>query len=139
MGAKNVLIYSRIENDNLNPDFITGNKIARIGVLKNPLSPGTTDTALSISKASNTYAVKLSGSFSSASFAANSTITQTVSTGTTAVGRVVSYDNRTGVLKYWQDRTAVGFQTGNSNLSFTPQYGYALDNKRLEISSTLPL
>ena len=32
-------------------------------------------------------------------------ITQTVSTGTTAVGRVVSYDSNTGVLKYWQDRT----------------------------------
>ena len=126
LGAKNVLIYSRIENDDLNPDFITGNKIARIGLLKNPLSPGTTETALSISKASNTYAVKLSGSFSSASFAANSTITQTVSAGTTAVGRVVSYDNRTGVLKYWQDRTIVGFETGKSNANFVPQYGYQL-------------
>ena len=27
----------------------------------------------------------------------------------TAVGRVISYDQITGVLKYWQDRTPHGF------------------------------
>lgn len=125
LGSKNVLIYSRIENDDLNPDFITGNKIARIGIIKNPLFPDT-DSILTTSKVSNTYAIKLTGNFSTASFPANSKITQTVSTGITAVGRVVSYDNRTGVLKYWQDRSNVGFQTGKSNSSFVPQYGYDL-------------
>ena len=30
LGARNALIYSRIENDTENPDFITGNQIARI-------------------------------------------------------------------------------------------------------------
>ena len=30
------LLYSRIENDNENPDFITGNQIARVGVVENP-------------------------------------------------------------------------------------------------------
>ena len=30
LGASNVLIYSKIENDSSNPDFITGNQIARI-------------------------------------------------------------------------------------------------------------
>ena len=30
LGAHNVLIYSRIENDSENPDFITGNQIARV-------------------------------------------------------------------------------------------------------------
>ena len=36
LGARNALIYSRIENDTENPDFITGNEIARIGLVQNP-------------------------------------------------------------------------------------------------------
>ena len=36
LGAFNSLIYSRIENDTENPDFITGNEIARIGIIQNP-------------------------------------------------------------------------------------------------------
>ena len=36
LGAYNVLLYSRIENDNENPDFITGNQIARVGLVCNP-------------------------------------------------------------------------------------------------------
>ena len=125
LGARSVLVYSRIENDDLNPDFITGNKIARIGLIKNPVSYGTT-SILTQQKVSNTYALRLSGNYQNAVFAANSTITQTVSVGQTAVGRVISYDNRTGVLKYWQDRTNVGFSTGTSDLNFVPTYGYNL-------------
>lgn len=125
LGAKNVLVYSRIENDDLNPDFITGNKIARVGIIKNPVSYGTT-TLLNQQKVSNTYALKVGAGYSNATFNANSVITQTISTGQTAVGKVVSYDNKTGVLKYWQDRSFVGFTSGTSNLSFTPQYGYNL-------------
>ena len=34
LGARNALIYSRIENDSENPDFITGNEIARIGLVQ---------------------------------------------------------------------------------------------------------
>ena len=30
LGAYNILLYSRIENDNNNPDFITGNQIAEL-------------------------------------------------------------------------------------------------------------
>jgi hypothetical protein len=125
LGAKNVLIYSRIENDNLNPDFVTGNKIARIGIIKNPESFDSS-TILTDAKASNTYAIKLTGNFSSAIFESNSKITQTIPGIGTAVGRVVSYDNKTGVLKYWQDRTNVGFQTGSSILSSSPEFGYDL-------------
>ena len=33
LGAYNVLMYSRIESDNENPDFITGNQFARIGIV----------------------------------------------------------------------------------------------------------
>lgn len=125
LGAKNILVYSRIENDNLNPDFITGNKIARIGIVKNPLSFDTS-SILTQQKASNTYAIKLAGTFESAIFEPNSIITQTITGVGTAVGRVVSYDNRTGVLKYWQDRSIVGFGTGTSSLDHIPQYGYNL-------------
>jgi len=122
LGAISTLVYSRIENDNLNPDFITGNKVARIGIIKNPVSFGTNSVLLS-QKASNTYAIKLTGNFETASFLPNSIITQTISGVGTAVGRVVSYDNKTGVLKYWQDRSIVGFGTGGSFLIRTPEFG----------------
>ena len=50
-----------------------------------------------------TYALKLTGAgYSSATFTADAFITQTVGLGSTAVGRVVSYDQTTGVLKCWQ-------------------------------------
>jgi hypothetical protein len=124
LGAYNVLLYSRIENDSLNPDFITGNQFARIGIVQNPtVSSGSLLTA---EKASATYALKLTGvGYSSASFTPDSYFTQTVATGTTAVGRVVSYDQTTGVLKYWQDRTFVGFTTSGSQVP-NPQYGFDL-------------
>jgi hypothetical protein len=126
LGATNVLVYSRIENDLENPDFITGNQIARVGIVENPESYGSTST-LSLDKASAVYALKLSGiGYSTATFTSDSRITQTVGTGETAVGRVVSYDSNTGVLKYWQDRTLVGFNTdGTQNNS--PTYGFNLN------------
>jgi len=45
--------------------------------------------------------------------------------GSTAVGRVVSYDQTTGVLKYWQDKSLVGFNSDGS-LRTDPKYGYSL-------------
>ncbi len=131
LGAMNVLLYSRIENDTENPDFITGNQIARIGVVCNPRAYNSTDL-LSIDKAAVTYGLKLTGAgYSSATFTADSFITQTVGLGSTAVGRVISYDQTTGVLKYWQDRSLAGFTTGvgyeSSNAQYTPVYGYSLN------------
>ena len=124
LGAYNVLLYSRIENDNENPDFITGNQIARVGIVQNPES--TSGTILSSDKASALFALRLTGAgYSSASFTADSYVKQTVSTGTTAVGRVVNYDSNTGVLKYWQDRTVAGFNTVGTAQT-TPSYGFDL-------------
>lgn len=124
LGAYNVLLYSRIENDVENPDFITGNQIARIGIVENPLVPG--GSLLSYDKASAVYAIKLVGSgYSTASFTGDSIITQTVGTGVTAAGKVVSYNQITGVLKYWQDKTLAGFSTLGIGQSVT-QYGYEL-------------
>ena len=125
LGAYNVLVYSRIENDIENPDFITGNQIARIGLVENP-EAFNSSSILTLDKASALNALKLTGvGYSSASFTPDSFITQTVGLGSTAVGRVVSYDQATGVLKYWQDRNVAGFNTDGSQ-NTNPQYGFQL-------------
>ena len=125
LGAFNVLLYSRIENDSTNPDFITGNQIARIGVVENPQQFGST-TLLSADKASAVGALKLVGTgYSTATFSGDAYFTQTVSTGTTAVGRVINYDQNTGVLKFWQDRSLAGFSTVGTAQT-QPTYGFDL-------------
>ena len=124
LGAYNVLLYSRIENDVENPDFITGNQVARVGVVENPKA--TSGALLSADKATALGALRLTGTgYSTAAFDGDSFITQTVSSGTTAVGRVVSYDTNTGVLKFWQDRTMAGFNTVGTAQT-NPSYGYEL-------------
>ena len=124
LGAYNVLLYSRIENDNENPDFVTGNQIARIGIVQNP--EASAGTILNSDKASAVNALKLVGAgYSSATFSADSYVTQTIATGSTAVGRVVNYDQTTGVLKYWQDRSVAGFNTVGTAQT-QPTYGFEL-------------
>jgi len=132
LGAYNVLVYARFENDSENPDFITGNQFARVGLVENPLQDGTT-TLLQGNNVSALYALKLTGiGYSTASFIADNKILQTVGVGSTAVGRVASYDQTTGVLKYWQDRTNNGFTfagvagvttTGYNDFPFTASPG----------------
>lgn len=134
LGAYNVLIYSRIENDTENPDFITENQIARIGIIENPKAYDS-ESILNINKASAVYALKLVGAgYSSAVFTADSIVTQTIGLGSTAVGRVISYDQTTGVLKYWQDKSLVGFNT-NGSLKTDPLYGYELNRFTADPSS----
>jgi hypothetical protein len=125
LGASNVLVYSKIENDAENPDFITGNQVARIGIVENPEAYNSTSN-LNLTKASALYALKLAGAgYTTATFNVDGNITQTVGVGSTAVGRVVSYDQTTGVLKYWQDKSLVGFNSDGS-LKTDTTYGYAL-------------
>lgn len=128
LGAKNVLLYSRIENDVENPDFIIGNQVARVGIVENPKAYESIEN-LNLEKASALYALKLTGSGAdSALFTQDSIITQTIGTGVTAAGKVVSYDPVTKVLKYWQDRTLTGFTTAASGIVTTsPVYGYNLN------------
>ena len=124
LGAYNVLLYSRIENDIENPEFKTGNQIARVGIIENPKA--TSGALLSADKASAVGALRLTGAgYSSATFDADSYFTQTVSAGTTAAARVVNYDQTTGVLKYWQDRTVAGFNTVGTAQT-NPTYGFNL-------------
>ena len=123
LGAYNVLTYARFENDTENPDFITGNQFARVGLVENPEQFGST-SLLASDKAAATYALRLTGTgYSSVVFTPDAEITQTVGLGSTAVGRVVSYDQVTGVLKYWQDRSNVGFNSDGS-LNTSPKYGF---------------
>jgi hypothetical protein len=123
LGSTRVILYSRFENDPLNPDFIVGNQTARFGIIKNAQTNGST-ALLSEDKASALYAIKVSGSnLNSNTFPANSVFTQTIGLGVTAVGRVASFDYTNNVLKYWQDRSLVGFNTdGTQNTS--PVYGF---------------
>ena len=131
LGSYNVLMYSRIENDNQNPDFITGNQIARVGIVENPEFFGSNEI-LTLDKASAVYAIKLIGiGFDSAIYTPDSFITQNVSTGTTAVGRVISYDPITGVLKYWQDRSMSGFSAVGVAIT-NPTFGF----DQVEFTST---
>jgi hypothetical protein len=126
LGAYRVLIYSRIENDTEDPDFIIGNQIARIGIVENPLAYQST-SILNKTKASALSALKLTGvAYSTTNFVTDGLITQTVGLGSTAVGRVISYDKNTGVLKYWQDRTLVGFNIDGSKNEI-PLYGFKLN------------
>ncbi len=140
LGATNVLIYSRIENDEQNPDFITGTKIARIGIIENPESYQA-NTILTEDRISGVYGLVLKGltpnvdDYKSTTFAPNSTITQTIGTGVTAIGKVISYDSTTGVLRYWQDRTLSGFNTdGTQNPNST--YGFKLNRFTSEVTGS---
>ena len=47
---------------------------------------------------------------------------------------MISYDQNTGVLKYWQDRSLVGFNTNGSQNS-SPTYGFTLNRFSSEIGS----
>lgn len=128
LGAKRVLIYSKIQNDDTNPDFITGNEFARIGILKNPQAYNST-AVLSEDKVSAVYALRLEGATSnSTTFTYDSTITQTIGTGITASGKVLSWNSTTGVLKYWQERSISTSIYGPEVYEFTssPQSGGSL-------------
>lgn len=134
LGAYNVALYARMENSIDNPDFIIGNKISRVGIVRNPISYNT-DSILNSDRASACYALKLTGiGYSQATFTPNSIITQTIGTGITAVGRVLSYDKETGVLKYWQDRSLVGFNTDKTKKT-TSDYGLIIRQFSAETTS----
>lgn len=119
LGAKRVLIYSKLQNDDTNPDFITGNEFARIGIVKNPQSYNST-SVLSEDKVSSVHALRLAGAnLNSTTFTYDSVITQTVGTGVTASGKVLSWNSTTGVLKYWQDRSISTSSYGPEVYEFT--------------------
>ncbi len=112
LGAYRVLIYSRYSTDETNPDTIIGNDFARVGIVKNPTVLGSDVELLDISEVSALNALKLAGVTTLTTYAVDSKITQTIGAGVTAVGFVASWDNVTGVLKYYQP---VGLATAAVN------------------------
>jgi hypothetical protein len=135
LGASNALIYSRIENDFQNPDFVVGTKIARVGMVENPKSYQSNEI-LTIPKASAVGALKLKGinsedDYKITSFSENQIIQQTVGAGLTAYGIVLAYDKITGVLKYRQDRTLFGY-----TFSLTDSLNPSLPKQLLSFTSS---
>jgi hypothetical protein len=98
LGAYRALVYSRIENNPTNPDFIVGNQFSRIGIIKNIQGIGAA-TTFSSSTGSGVSALKLVGNASAEPY--DSIITQE---NTKAIGTIVSFDSTTKVLKYIQPR-----------------------------------
>jgi hypothetical protein len=131
LGANRVLLYSRFENlEFQNPDVIASNSFARLGIIKNP-KVYESSSIFTESTASGLYALKLIGAGASTlSFVDDEVVIQTIGIGSTAVGRVASYDKSTQVLKIWQDRSLVLSQPKGGPSSPTygthPQYGYEL-------------
>jgi len=127
LGASNILLYTRLDNDTEDyPDFIIGNQIAKIGIIENPQAFDS-NSVLTLPRASAIPALKLTGTGSDTiTFPQDSFITQTISVGQTAVGRVISYNQSTGVLKFWQDKSMAGFNT-NGSQNPNPKYGFNLN------------
>ena len=146
LGAFRALIYSRIENNPSNPDFIVGNQFSRIGIVKGIETYGGAE-AFSSSTGSGVYGIKLNEDASAETY--DSTITQT---NTGAIANLVSFDVNTKVLRYIQPRynnvdtylegntnnVQIDYQYSNSvsGLTTTSNYNYAaFDNSSIKIGS----
>lgn len=145
LGAYRVLLYSRFETLESNPDIILGNDFARVGILRNPTIVNSDTELLDTSLVSGLNALKLSGVTTNTTYAVDSEIKQTVGLGSTAIGFVASWDSITGVLKYYQPTGLASSETGFKIIPFTssPDVGYGLTincssivGPALEIDST---
>jgi len=117
LGSYRVMMFANFSNSIDNPDFLSGNDFARIGIIKNATTYGSQTTLQSQSVVSGVGAVKFTGTgTTSTDYPADGLISQTISSGTTAYGYVVSYDEVTGVLKYYQP---IGLSTST--------YGYKIN------------
>lgn len=122
LGSYRVLVYSRYKTDESNPDIIVGNDFSRVGILKNPEKIG--GDPLVESEVSALKSLKLAGAATTLTdYAVDSIITQTVSAGTTAIGFVASWDNVTGVLKYYQPVGLATSRVGYKINDFTSSPG----------------
>ena len=97
-GSNKVMVYSKYDAD---PDYVTGNSFSRIGIIKNPTVNGSKTEPLNTSTATALGALKMYDP-TSGSYPANGEISQNVGVGSTAIGYVASYNNVTGVLRYFQ-------------------------------------
>jgi len=126
LGGYRVLLYSRYETLDNNPDVILGNDFARVGIIKNPTIRNSSIEILNTSLVSGLDSLKLSGVTTNTTYAVDSIIKQTVGLGSTAIGFVASWDSITGVLKYYQPTGLASSETGFKIIKFTstPDSGY---------------
>ena len=111
LGSYRVLIYSRFETDATNPDVIVGNDFATVGIINNPI---VNNEQLYVSALKG---LKLTGG--DADYPVDSTITQTIGAGITAIGYVASWDNNLKVLRYYQPSGAASTSVGYVINNFT--------------------
>jgi len=126
LGSYRVLLYSRFETIESNPDVINGNDFARVGIIKNPTTTNSSVERLNVSVVSGLKGLKLSGVTTNTTYGVDSIIKQTVGLGSTAIGYVASWDSITGVLKYYQPTGLASSETGFKIIPFTsnPDIGY---------------
>lgn len=126
LGSYRVLLYSRFETLDSNPDIIIGNDFARVGVIRNPTVVSSDSELLNSSLVSGLKGLKLSGITTNTVYAVDSVIKQNVGLGSTAIGYVASWDSITGVLKYYQPTGLASSESGFRIIPFTknPDPGY---------------
>ena len=99
LGSDKVLVYARF--DDSTRDFPVDTQFAQVGIIKNP-QQSSSNQIITSNEYSSLNAIKLQSVDSTPTVGMG--ITQSVSGGT-ARGYVASYDQETGVLKYYQDRS----------------------------------
>ena len=127
LGTDKVLIYARF--DDSTKDFPVDTQFSRVGVVKNPVSFGST-SIFTENEFSSLYGVRFS-SVQGTVPSIGAVISQEVSGGT-AYGYAASYDSETKVLKYFQDRTKYFNQTYINQIDYI---GVSTDAKVLSFSA----
>ena len=103
LGADKVLVYARF--DDSTKDFPTDAKFSQVGIIKNPSTYSSKNVIYTGSEYSSLGAIKLTPSDNLRdNVSIGSTITQSNTDGTSK-GYLASYDQITGVIKYYQDRS----------------------------------
>lgn len=123
LGAFRALVYSRIENSDItNPDFIEGNQFARIGIIKNIKSYGSSSN-FTQSTGSGIYSIKLLNQNVSEPLNSNITQQSTKASGRLIGKSVVGY-GASDVIKYIQPREDYIFTYTSSGVTktFDPFY-----------------
>ena len=105
LGADRVLVYARF--DDSTKDFPADAKFSQIGIIRNPSTFTSIGVTFTGTQYSSLGALKFdTTSFTdSSSISIGSLISQVKTDGDTVKAYVASYDNETGVLKYYQDRS----------------------------------
>lgn len=115
LGADKVLIYARFDDIS---DFPTNSKFSQVGILKNPVSVGST-AVISADSFTACNGLVLDTISDITQITVGAKIKQTIGSGQTAFGYVTSFDKDTKVVRYYQDRSLY-FNQGTSNQEDDP-------------------